>query len=189
MIKKIAAHLILLIIIYAPNVFAKLCTATEIRNHQTEIRNVTYNLEYNPDYRDINGTQQIGYFVFSPVNLPKNYQMLVEDTSGIYFLKNGETCALNGGIYKIQIKYSACDNVISTYEIRIPFYKQYCDLEKECTQVWDDGTKDITEIPEIDEPLDKDFKLDIKVVVAISSIIVIFITTFTIIKVKRRKNI
>jgi len=189
MMKKSILLIITSLLFNVKPAFARECSTDEIKNYKEEIQNVSYTLEYNPNYTDMNGNKRVGYFIFKPLNLPNNYQMLIEKSNGTFYLTPEDYCALKGGIYEVKIIHNNCDNIIENYQIKIPFYKQFCELEKECTEVWDDGTEEIIEKIDDPAPQDKVNKIDTKIIILAASVIIIITTTIIIVRTKRRKKL
>lgn len=188
MIKKIGIFFTIIFLCVMNNVKAEECPFDVIKSSQEAIKNVSYKLEYNSEYTDMNGTPHEGYFNFTPINLPDGYHLSVIESTDTYYLSNADFCAIKGGIYEIVITNDSCDSTISSFQIKVPFYKQYCDLEKECKNIWYDGTNAINSSNTSNISSEKK-RIDYKIIIVIVSILTIILITIIIVKVKRRKKL
>jgi len=180
--------LLIIIAFMCVNVYAKdECTSSQIERGMQDLKNVTYSLEYNSDKMNINGDFQEGYFTIKLQNMPEGYMLVIPVKDGRYTLTNKfKNVSINGGIYTFNYYSTACNSLIKSYEVRVPFYKQYCTLEDTCDKdVWFDGTySNLASNLIVSEP-----KISVSlIIILIILILIIIFSIFIFIKKRRRKN-
>lgn len=169
------------------NVYAEnQCTVEEISAGKEALRNVGYDLEYVDNLINIEGNKVDGYFKFSIPTLPEGYNASLTTQDYFYEIEsNNSTINVYGGIYNLEFYSNDCDSVVYKYQIKIPFYKQFCDLDKECNNnVWFDGTYENTASNQDYEYKPKASKRLIAIIVVLILIIVLFIVVL----LKRRRS-
>lgn len=166
---------------------ARECYEEVLIDYQNALTNVTYTLSYADNYVDMNGDFLEGYFKLNVTNLPENYYMSVSDSSGVQYTTTDYGLHLKGGVYELEIYNTSCENVIKTFEVKIPSYKQYCEIEKKCSSeyTWFDGTY---ENKSENYTKDNSNKVNTKLIVVLVSLIVIVVVGAAIILVIKRRH-
>lgn len=185
--KKIILALMILIISFGMNVQAEECSDWEIEEANEALKDLTFDIQYADDYTDMNGDFQEGYFKITFPNLPQDYNIQIFLGEKFHTLENfSESVSLTGGVYKVHIYKSSCDSLVKSFEIKIPFYKYYCQLENKCDDdIWFDGTYPNSD--KIEEGIkNNNVRLTLIIILTILVLVLVFVI-FIIIK-RRRKN-
>ena len=166
---------------------ARNCFSSELADYRTRLTDVSYNLTYTDYYVDMNGDFLEGYFKIELENLPEGYYAAVSDRDGVQYSTFENGMHLNGGVYELEIYNNACDNAIKTYEIKIPHYKQFCELEGKCDkeEIWFDGTYENKVENHTDK---KGNKISMKLVIVLVSLFIILVASIIVIFVVRRRQ-
>ena len=178
--------LMISVLTFLPNAYANECPPDVIKGHQELLKDVTYELSYNDLITDINGEFDEGNFNVTFKNVPEGYFIAVPSDYSVQIAENN-VLVLSGGVHEIQFYTSSCDGAVKKIEIMLPFYKQYCDLNKDCKNedVWFDGTYE----NKLDNYVDivKD-KLSTELLVVLISLIVIIVICILIIFIVRKRS-
>ncbi len=161
------------------------CSYEEINSLQTQLDNFTFDLTYADDYIDMNGDFQEGYFRISTNSLPESFTVSFSNQYNLYEISNGETLTLNGGVYNVEFYNSMCEGPIKSYELKIPYYKQYCELNDSCEDdIWFDGTY---ENKAENQNKKDEKKVNVRLVIVLISLIIIIVVAIIILIVRRRR--
>lgn len=163
------------------------CPISTIEQGRKDLEMTTYNLEYLPDMVDRDENKLTGYMKFTLSSMPSTYEAVIKtQTGGTYeFSDSNLTTALPGGVYTITYYNKSCTTPIKVINFRIPFYRTYCVLDKNCDDnPWFDGTYENTAS---NQNATKKTKLNI-VLVVILVILLLIIAGFTFVIIKRRKD-
>ena len=158
------------------------CDKNIIKLHEEELNNFTYIIE-NTNHLDMNGDEESGFVKLVLNNLSSNIEVNVITENGILSSKATNTFDLKGGVYELLFYVAECTTPIKKYEIRVPFYKLYCDLDKECKDAWFDGTYESLNIKEDN---DNTIEINKKLIIVLVSLILISIMIVIIIKHQRK---
>lgn len=181
--KKIIITLVSLLI--CTNVYAIECSEAQLNEASSALENLTYNLKYNKDYTDMNGNITEGYFNISFPNLPSGYEIEIDTYEAMYEIKSPSDFGYaSGGVVKVDVYSNACEDIVKTFEIKVPFYKQnYLFGNLDGDDVWYDGTSDIRENEQSEE---KKNPLTLKLVIALIVLIIIVVGLIIFLIRKRR---
>ena len=184
--KKILYFLVAVIFSYISILNANAeCSYEEINELQSKLDNFTFDLTYADDYIDMNGDFQEGFFRISTNNLPEGFTVSFSNQYNLYEISNGETLTLNGGVYNVEFYNSICEEPVKSYELKIPYYKQYCELNGNCEKdIWFDGTYENK--AENQNKKDEN-KINTRLVIVLVSLIIIIVIFITILIIKRRR--
>lgn len=162
------------------------CSYEEINDLQAQLDNFTFDLTYADDYIDMNGDFQEGYFRISTKSLPEGFTVSFSDQYNLYEIGNGETLTLNGGVYNVEFYNSMCEEPVKSYELKIPYYKQYCELNGNCEKedIWFDGTY---ENKAENQNKKDEKKVNVRLVIVLISLIIIIAIGTIILIVRRRR--
>ncbi len=163
------------------------CTTTAIEQGIADLEKTTYELKYLPDLTDRDENTLVGYMEMTIMNMPSNYEAIIESvTGGQYnFKDNNLKAALSGGVYTIKYYNKTCTTPLKIVNFRIPFYKTYCGLDKNCDEdPWFDGT---FENSASNQNRTQKTKLNI-VLVIILVILILVILGFVFVVIKRRRD-
>lgn len=184
--KKMVISLILLGLSIS-NVYAADCTQHQIAEGQEALKNTSYELEYASDYVNRVGSFEEGYMRLRTINLPNGYSMLIHTGDAFIILSSdSEFAEVLGGVHKIEYFNQACDTPIKSFEMKIPHYKLFCDIDKSCEKnVWFDGTYENSASNQNRQPKEIVSVRLIIILVVLILIIVLFIA----IRIKRRRDL
>lgn len=136
--------LALIVSFFTVNVYAlEKCQDWKIEESINLLESLTYELTYADDHTDMNGNFEESYLRLRFTNLPDGYWAYVYLTEDSFFeLKSRDAYAeLKGGVYKVSIEAEECLGSIKSFEIKVPSYKQYCNLDIDCEKdIWFDGS-------------------------------------------------
>lgn len=186
--RKILLILIPLLMLLSINVYADeyeneneiKCSEWEIENGKEALKDLTYNLEYDNEYLDRNGDFQEGYFRIDFSNFPEAYRIEIAQGDNSY----SDSSSLVGGVYTVQIYRNNCNSIIKMFEIRIPMFKYYCDIDENCAEnVWFDGT-----YPSSPKNEDEDKKFHINITLIIILLVLIFVLAIIIFIIMKRRH-
>lgn len=165
---------ILILISFTTEVHADACSDLQIIEGQTTVENLTFNLEYDNDHLDMNGDKVDGFFKLTFPNLPTGYNVEVITKRGEYFSYSpSDVIYSNGGVLQIIVRSNECEGILKSFEIKVPFYKQYCNLDKECDKnIWFDGTYE-NNPANYDKP--QEDKVNVKLIIILVVLIAIII--------------
>lgn len=183
--KKVILALIIFVISFGMNVYAEECRDWEIEEADEALKDLTFDIQYADDFKDMNGDPATGFFkVFFP-NLPEAYYIIVDTNRGDYTINNSsELVYSTGGVIKVQVLSKNCDTVLKSFEAKVPFYKQYCTLNSNCDKdIWFDGTFENTATN-----VEQENKKSTSFVLIILLVILIIILSIAIILIIRKRR-
>ena len=150
--------------------------------YEETLNRFTYSIE-SANHLDMNGEEESGYIKFNIQNLSSDIELNIIAENGVYSSKVSNTFDLKGGVYELLFYVDECTVPIKKYEIKVPYYKLYCDLDKECEDTWFDGTYENLNI----ETEDNDERIiDRKLLIVLVSLVLIVIIIALVIKRQRR---
>ncbi|HBA37637.1 MAG TPA: hypothetical protein DCY94_02845 [Firmicutes bacterium] len=168
------------------NAASKSCTPDQLSSGQEALATASYELTYASDYANRVGNFEEGYMRLSAKNLPSGYVMLVYTGNEYFELQDNTTFAeVRGGVHKIEYYSTACDTPIRTFEMKVPHYKLFCDVDKSCEKnVWFDGTYENSASNQNRRPREI---VSLRLIIILITLILI-IVLFVVITIRRRKK-
>ena len=184
--RKLTLVLVSLMLCFS-SVYAE-CTEYEKSYLRDKIDDISYSLSYNSEYMDMNGDFQDGYFKIKLDKKYDDYYIYVNDGDYGTYIDDVEYANVTGGIYALNVYHSSCDEIIKTYQISIPYYRQYCNINTNCDDdVWFDGTYEYKDDNK-DETVVKKI-LGSKVVIVLIALITIIIILYVFMRIRKKKKI
>ncbi len=163
------------------------CAISTIQQGYEDLKNVTYNLEYAANAMDTEGTPVEGLIKLTILNMPAGYEAVFKpnEYDNYMIFNDGGFVTIPGGVYDVGFYNVNCSSVIKKMTIRVPFYKTYCGINKNCNEnPWFDGTYENSASSQNKKP---EIKVS-TILIVITVILVLIIGVFTFIVIKRRRD-
>ncbi len=163
------------------------CKSTVIEQGKLDLKNVSYDLKYVADVVDMAGDRLEGRFGLQVPNLPDGYRVVITSDEGqTVLIKPTDAATLQGGVYKLEFMPYTCKTSIKTMEIRVPLYKLYCGINKNCDKdPWFDGTYENLASNQNATPQNK---INKRLIIILVVLIVILAIAIAIVIKRRRDN-